>query len=103
MSTTTPAGELAERIERLRLELHDAAAAFVLRIREAAPAADNLARIEAELAAATNIAGLHDGRPPARELAAEVVVGLLHGLSPHLRPLTTPESGRRAAEELLTR
>ena len=105
MTTTAPAttGELAHRIDRLKLELHDAAVAFVARVAEAAPAADNLARVECELRAAENQAGLHDGRPPVREIAAEVVTGLLHGLSPFLRPLTTPESGQRAAEELLTR
>jgi len=103
MTTITTTGELAARVERLRLELHDAATAFVARIAEAAPAADNLARIEAELRAAENQAGVHDGRPPIREIAAEAVVGLLHGLSPYLSPMTTPEGGRRAAEELLSR
>jgi hypothetical protein len=106
MTTDAPTiatGDLAARIDRLKLELHDAAVAFTARIAEAAPAADRLAHLEAALRAAENQAGLHDGRPPIRELAAEAVVGLLHGLSPYLRPLTTPESGQRAAEELLTR
>ena len=101
--STAPAGELAARVERLRLELHDAAAAFIARIHEAEPAADRLAHVEAELRAAENIAGIHDGRPPARELAAEVVCGCLRGLQPYLKSAATREAAMRASEELLSR
>jgi len=90
-----------DRVDQLRQELRAAAEKFVARIREVEPAADALADLEGQLRAAENLVGLHEYRPSARELAAEVVTGYLRSLGPHLRPMTTRESAERAAEELL--
>ena len=102
MTTDAPTiatGDLAARIDRLRLELHDAAVAFVARIAEAAPAADRLAHLEAALRAAENQAGIHSTTPPARELAADMLHGRLGCLRPFV-PFTTAESADRATEAL---
>jgi len=72
---------------------------FVATMREAGRLATLLAALEAEHRAALNIAGQRDPRPGARELAAEVALGFLEPLRPHV-PFVTLESACRAAEEL---
>lgn len=90
----------ADRIAELRQELRAAAERFVARIREAEPAAQELADLEARLRVAENLAGIRDPRPPARELAVEVLRGRLACLRPYL-PFVTTESADRAQECLL--
>jgi len=92
-----------DRVDHLRLELRAAAEKFAARIRDAEPAAAELADLEGQLRAAENLVGLHEYRPSARELAAEVVTGLLHALQPYLRPLTSRAAALRASDELTTR
>ncbi len=70
---TSPAERRADHLER---RLHAAGKRFTAAARELAPLADELAVLEAEHRAALHQAGrLHNYRPPARELAADVVLG----------------------------
>lgn len=93
----------AAHVETLRQELRVAAEKFVAGIREVEPLADELADAEARLLAAECAAAVHEFGPPVRQLAAEVVTGLLHALQPNLRPITTREAAERAIEEMLSR
>ena len=85
--------------DALAAELRERAAVFVDLMAAAGAVAAEIADLEARRRAALNIAGQRDPRPGARELAAEVALGFLEPLRPHV-PFVTLESACRAAEEL---
>ena len=90
---------MADRAESLAADLRDRALVFVDLMAEAGAVAAELADLEAQRRAALNLAGQRDPRPPATSLAADVALGYLGALRPHI-PFVTVESAERAAEEL---
>ena len=87
------------RVRELERRLHAAGKRFADAARELAPLADELAALEAEHRAALHQAGRHHYLPPARELAADVVLGACRALRPFVADVTT-ESAERSAEAL---
>lgn len=92
------AGAIA-RAEDAAEQLADVGARFVAVANELAAIAAELAALEGQHRAAVNQAGSPCRRPPARELAAEVVNGRLAALRPYL-PHVTAAAADRAAEQL---
>jgi len=90
-----------DRIRDLILRLAELGADFDATAHDLGRCADELAVVEAELMAASVAAGRPPLRPAARELAAEVALGRLAALRPHL-PFTTRAAADRAAEQLST-
>lgn len=85
----------------LRAALADAAGRYLAALEDLTGPAQELAALEGQLRAAENQGGIfNDLKPPARELAAEVLHGRLGCLRPHL-PMVTAESAERAAEALM--
>ncbi len=96
MTTTT---EATQRAADLAEQLADVGARFVVAADELAAIAAELAALEGQHRAATNQAGAPCRRPPARELAVEVLHGRLAALRPYL-PHVTTAAADRAAEQL---
>lgn len=88
-------------LKNLRADLRAAGKAFADRLNDLVPAAEAVADLEAQLRCAENLAGVRDPRPPARELAADVLHGRLGCLRPYV-PFCTSESADRATEALVT-
>lgn len=86
-------------LKALRAELRAAGQLFADRLSDMVPAAEAVADLEARLRAAENQAGVRDPRPPARELAADVLHGRLGCLRPYV-PFCTAEAADRATEAL---
>ena len=80
-------------------ELRAVAAELTIVLCHAGDLAAELADLEARRRCALNAAGERDPRPDARALAADVALGYLSALRPHLA-FVTRESADRAAEEL---
>jgi hypothetical protein len=100
--TTTTKRERTARVAELREQLRAAGELFCAAARDLEGPAQALASLEGQLRAAENAAGIFTrGGPPARSLAAEVVLGMLGSLWPCLPQLVTRESAL-TAEELLT-
>jgi len=91
--------EAASRADTLGRQLREQAAVYVAMVKEVGAVAAELADLEAQRRAALNLAGQRDPRPPATSLAADVALGYLGALRPHI-PFVTIESAERAAEEL---
>jgi len=89
--------DATDRVDELRQTLAAVGAAWAGAVRELAPLAEELARLESQLRAAEHIAGRLSRRPPARELAVETLHGHLGALRPYL-PHTTRASAERAGE-----
>ncbi len=89
-----------EQLGSLRIELRIAAEAFVAAALELELPAANLVAAESALRVAEYQYGCHEARPQVRELAVEIVAGLLQSLRPYLRPSTTRTAAMRAAEIL---
>ena len=87
------------RVAALALRRRDAGEAFAVGAAELGRLADELGALDAEYNAAAGAAGITDNGPPARELAAEIALGRLGALRPHL-PYTTAAAADRAAEAL---
>ncbi len=83
----------------LRAELRAAGKVFADRLADLVPAAEALVHLETALRVAEDQAGLRDRRPPARELAHEMLCGRLRCLRPYLA-FGTEESADRATEAL---
>lgn len=81
----------------LALNVREAGEQFADAVEELRPLAEELAAAEAEYRAAAHQAGVHDDRPPARELAAEILLGRLTALQPCI-PFATRAAADRAAE-----
>ena len=96
MTTTTD----TERAQTLATDLFVAAVDFTAAMELAASFAHRLADVEAAHRAALAQAGLEHRGPSPRELAAEVALGALRPLGPHL-PMVTAESAAHAREQLL--
>jgi hypothetical protein len=93
-------GEAAGRASELAEELRTAAGVFCAAVRELELCAIHLADLDGRLSAALHQAHLwSSGRPPARELAVDVLHGHLACLRPYL-PSTTAESSDRAENAL---
>lgn len=84
-------------ITRLCAELRAAGLEFADRLAELQPAADAVADLEARLRCAENAAGVRDPKPPARELAVEMLHGRLGCLRPFLAFGTTESADRAQA------
>jgi hypothetical protein len=90
----------ANEPEAIAADLRGVAAAFIAAVADLSPLADCLAELEAQLRAARHQAGQYtDPRPPARELAAEVLCGRLQALRPYIAHVTA-ESAEQAEEAL---
>jgi hypothetical protein len=101
-TTTKPTRQQTARVEELREELRAAGERFCAAAHDLEGPTHELAALEGQIRAAENAAGIfRPGGPPARSLAAEVVLGMLGSLWPCLPQLVTRESALRA-EELLT-
>lgn len=95
MTVTTDTAHL----EDLRADLRAAGTEYADRLAELQPAAEALADLEARLRCAENAAGVRDRRPPARELAVDMLHGRLGCLRPYA-PFVSAESADRATEAL---
>ena len=90
----------AERVASLSADLRTLAARWCAACADLEPLAAELAAVAGQLRAAEAQAGIyHDPRPPARELAAEVLHGAVQALAPHV-PTCGPESAAQAEAQL---
>jgi len=85
----------AANLNALRAALRAAGQEYADRLADLVPAAEAVATLEARLRVAENLAGVRDPRPPARELAVEMLHGRLACLRPYL-PYCTAESADRS-------
>lgn len=88
-------------LKNLRADLRAAGQEFAGRLDDLASAAEALVALEVQLRVAETQAGIRDPRPPARELAHDMLLGRLGCLRPYLA-FGTAESADRATEALCT-
>jgi hypothetical protein len=89
----------ATNLKALRHAQRAAGREFADRVADLVPAAEALVQAESALRIALAQAGVRDGRPPARELAVEILHGRLGCLRPYI-PFCTSSSADRATEAL---
>jgi len=97
--TATPVLSGHQQVAALEADVHEVVVAFCDAVHEMAAEAEALAELDHRIRAAREAAGLPAQVPTLRDHAAQVVLGALAPLRPHV-PFAS-DHARRAAEESL--